>query len=133
MSGCCAPPRCCWKKHGQADPDCRPQIIETRLRRYGLRIRPDVDFEVVNPEGDPRYRDYVDDYFALVGRLGVIPEAARTIVRTNTTVIGALAVKRGEADALIWGSRDATAGICAMYRRSSASVRAYSTSRRSAS
>ena len=39
----------------------RPQIIETRLRRYGLRIRPDVDFEVVNPEGDPRYRDYVED------------------------------------------------------------------------
>ncbi|HEV7305931.1 NADP-dependent malic enzyme [Ensifer sp.] len=81
----------------------RPQIIETRLRRYGLRIRPDVDFEVVNPEGDPRYRDYVEDYFALVGRLGVIPEAARTIVRTNTTVIGALSVKRGEADALICG------------------------------
>ncbi|MDX3925394.1 MAG: NADP-dependent malic enzyme [Shinella sp.] len=81
----------------------RPQIIETRLKRYGLRIRPDSDFEVVNPEGDPRYRDYVDDYFRLVGRLGVIPEAARTIVRTNQTVIGALSVKRGEADALICG------------------------------
>ena len=81
----------------------RPNIIETRLKRYGLRIRPDVDFEVVNPEGDPRFRDYVDDYFALVGRLGVIPEAARTIVRTNQTVIGALAVRRGEADALICG------------------------------
>ena len=81
----------------------RPQIIETRLKRYGLRIRPDADFEVVNPEGDPRFRDYVDEYFSLVGRLGVIPEAARTIVRTNTTVIGALAVRRGEADALICG------------------------------
>ncbi|MDQ0320561.1 malate dehydrogenase (oxaloacetate-decarboxylating)(NADP+) [Pararhizobium capsulatum DSM 1112] len=81
----------------------RPQIIETRLKRYGLRIRPDTDFEVVNPEGDPRFRDYVDDYFSLVGRLGVIPEAARTIVRTNQTVIGALALRRGEADALICG------------------------------
>ncbi|WP_377289026.1 NADP-dependent malic enzyme [Rhizobium sp. SG2393] len=81
----------------------RPQIIETRLQRYGLRIRPETDFEVVNPEGDPRYRDYVDEYFALVGRLGVIPEAARTIVRTNQTVIGALAVRRGDADALICG------------------------------
>ncbi|SIQ09688.1 malate dehydrogenase (oxaloacetate-decarboxylating)(NADP+) [Rhizobium sp. RU20A] len=81
----------------------RPQIIETRLKRYGLRIRPESDFEVVNPEGDPRYRDYVDEYFALVGRLGVIPEAARTIVRTNQTVIGALAVRRGDADALICG------------------------------
>ncbi|ANH06674.1 NADP-dependent malic enzyme [Shinella sp. HZN7] len=81
----------------------RPQIIETRLKRYGLRIRPQADFEVVNPEDDPRYRDYVDDYFRIVGRRGVIPEAARTIVRTNQTVIGALALKRGEADALICG------------------------------
>ncbi|MCZ7464021.1 NADP-dependent malic enzyme [Agrobacterium sp. O3.4] len=81
----------------------RPQIIETRLKRFGLRIRPHTDFAVVNPEDDPRYRDYVDDYFALVGRAGINPEAARTIVRTNSTVIGALSVKRGEADALICG------------------------------
>jgi malate dehydrogenase (oxaloacetate-decarboxylating)(NADP+) len=81
----------------------RPHIIETRLKRYGLRVRPNVDFAVVNPEDDPRYRDYVDDYFRIVGRKGVNPEAARTIVRTNQTVIGALAVKRGEADALICG------------------------------
>ena len=81
----------------------RPQIIETRLKRYGLRVRPNVDFEVVNPDDDPRYRGYVDDYFRIVGRRGVNPEAARTIVRTNQTVIGALAVKRGEADALICG------------------------------
>ncbi|MFN7023531.1 MAG: NADP-dependent malic enzyme [Pseudorhizobium sp.] len=81
----------------------RPSVIEARLKRFGIRIRPDIDFEVVNPEDDPRYRDYVDDYFALVGRAGVNPEAARTVVRTNTTVIGALALKRGEADALICG------------------------------
>jgi malate dehydrogenase (oxaloacetate-decarboxylating)(NADP+) len=81
----------------------RPHIIETRLKRYGLRVRPNVDFEVVNPEDDPRYRDYVDEYFRLVGRKGVNPEAARTIVRTNQTVIAALAVKRGEADAMICG------------------------------
>ncbi len=81
----------------------RPQVVEVRARRYGLKIRPDRDFEIVNPEDDPRYRDYVDDYFALVGRKGVTPEAARTAVRTNTTVIGALAVHRGEADALICG------------------------------
>ncbi|WP_312943967.1 NADP-dependent malic enzyme [Agrobacterium sp.] len=81
----------------------RPQIIESRLKRFGLRIRPHADFAVVNPEDDPRYREYVDDYFALVGRMGINPEAARTIVRTNNTVIGALSVKRGEADALICG------------------------------
>ncbi|MBW3098051.1 NADP-dependent malic enzyme [Pseudohoeflea sp. DP4N28-3] len=81
----------------------RPTIIASRLDRFGLKIRPGTDFEVVNPEDDPRFRSYVDDYFALVGRKGVIPEAARTIVRTNSTVIGALAVRRGEADALICG------------------------------
>jgi malate dehydrogenase (oxaloacetate-decarboxylating)(NADP+) len=81
----------------------RPSVIEARLQRFGIRIRPNIDFEVVNPEDDPRYRQYVDDYFALVGRQGVNPEAARTVVRTNNTVIGALSVKRGEADALICG------------------------------
>jgi malate dehydrogenase (oxaloacetate-decarboxylating)(NADP+) len=81
----------------------RPQIIESRLKRFGLRIRPETDFEVINPESDRRFKDYVDQYFSIVGRLGVIPEAARTIVRTNYTVIAALALKRGEADALICG------------------------------
>ncbi|CAN7318531.1 NADP-dependent malic enzyme [Neorhizobium tomejilense] len=81
----------------------RPSVIEARLARFGIRIRPNVDFAVVNPEDDPRYRDYVDEYFTLVGREGINPEAARTIVRTNNTVIGALAVKRGDADALICG------------------------------
>ncbi len=81
----------------------RPGILETRLKRFGLKIRPGKDFAVTNPLDDPRYRDYVDLYFSLVGRLGINPEAARTIVRTNTTVIAALAVRRGEADAMICG------------------------------
>ncbi|KHJ54157.1 NADP-dependent malic enzyme [Aureimonas sp. OT7] len=81
----------------------RPSVLQTRLERFGLRIRPGKDFEVVNPEDDPRYRDYVDHYFSKVGRLGVNPDTARTIVRTNTTVIGAVSVSRGEADGLICG------------------------------
>ncbi len=81
----------------------RPQVIESRLQRFGLTIRPDRDFEVINPEDDPRYRDYVTLFHSLVGRSGVTPDIARTIVRTNTTVIAALAVKRGEADALLCG------------------------------
>jgi len=81
----------------------RPQIIEARLKRYGLRIRPDKDFAVVNPEDDPRFREYVDEYFACVGRLGINPEGAKTMVRTNNTVIGALAVRLDHADALICG------------------------------
>ncbi|MTI18689.1 NADP-dependent malic enzyme [Rhodobacteraceae bacterium RKSG542] len=81
----------------------RPSVLESRCERYGLKIRPGKDFEYVDPQDDPRYRDYVDTLFSLVGRKGVTPEAARTIVRTNNTAIAALAVYRGEADALITG------------------------------
>jgi malate dehydrogenase (oxaloacetate-decarboxylating)(NADP+) len=81
----------------------RPAVIESRIQRFGLNLDPGRDFEVINPEDDPRYREYVALFHSLVGRSGVTPETARTIVRTNTTTIAALAVKRGEADALICG------------------------------
>ncbi|WEK06251.1 MAG: NADP-dependent malic enzyme [Candidatus Devosia phytovorans] len=81
----------------------RPAVIEQRIERFGLNLRPGVDFEVINPEDDPRYRDYVSLFHSLVGRDGVTPDTARQVVRTNTTVIGALAVKRGDADGLICG------------------------------
>ncbi len=81
----------------------RPAVIEQRIERFGLTLSPGKDFEIINPEDDPRYRDYVSLFHSLVGRSGVTPDTARTIVRTNTTVIGALAVKRGEADGLLCG------------------------------
>ena len=81
----------------------RPSVIAERCRRYGLKIRPDADFECVNPESDPRYRDYVDTLVALSGRQGVSPDAARIVVRGNMTAIAALALQRGEADAMICG------------------------------
>ncbi|WP_299811181.1 NADP-dependent malic enzyme [uncultured Roseibium sp.] len=81
----------------------RPDVLKTRCERFGLKIRPDVDFEFINPQDDPRYRDYVDEYLECVGRHGMPPDSARTVVRTNTTVISALAVRRGEVDAVICG------------------------------
>ncbi len=81
----------------------RPQVVESRLKRFGLKIRPEQDFELVNPQDDPRYRDYVDLLIERTGRRGITPEAARTMVRTSTTVIAALALMRGEADAMICG------------------------------
>ena len=81
----------------------RPQVVERRLGRFGLKIRPGTDFELINPEDDPRYRDYVNELIARTGRRGVTVEAARTLVRTNNTVIACIALARGEADAMICG------------------------------
>lgn len=81
----------------------RPAVVEARLERYGLSIRPDKDFTLINPEDDPRYREFVNAYVEAAGRHGITPHTARTIVRTNTTVIAALAVRLGLADAMICG------------------------------
>jgi malate dehydrogenase (oxaloacetate-decarboxylating)(NADP+) len=79
-------------------------VIERRCERLGLPIRPGTDFEVVNPENDPRYRDYWETYHRLMERRGVTPDTAKAILRTNTTAIGAVMVHRGEADSLICGA-----------------------------
>jgi malate dehydrogenase (oxaloacetate-decarboxylating)(NADP+) len=81
----------------------RPSVIETRLVRFGLSIRPKIDFDLINPEDDPRYRSYVQDYIAIAGRKGITPDAARTLLRTSATVIAAMALRRGEADAMLCG------------------------------
>ncbi|MBB1492370.1 NADP-dependent malic enzyme [Paracoccus sp. MC1854] len=81
----------------------RPEVIETRAERAGLPIRPVVDFQIVNPEDDPRYRDYWETYHSLMARRGVTPDIARAFMRTNTTAIGAVMVHRNEADSLICG------------------------------
>ncbi len=81
----------------------RPEVMRDRIKRFGLIIKPGDDFEVINPESDPRYRDYVATYLKAAGRKGVTPDVARTVVRTSPTVIGALALHRGEVDALICG------------------------------
>jgi malate dehydrogenase (oxaloacetate-decarboxylating)(NADP+) len=81
----------------------RPEVIKERIKRFGLGLTLGKDFENVDPEDDPRYRAYVSSYLEVAGRKGITPSSARNQVRTNTTVIGALAVHRGEADALICG------------------------------
>jgi malate dehydrogenase (oxaloacetate-decarboxylating)(NADP+) len=81
----------------------RPSVVEARIKRFGLAIQAGQDFDLINPEDDPRYRSYVQSYIDVAGRRGVTPDAARTVVRTNATVIAALAVIRGEADAMICG------------------------------
>ncbi|MEL6549962.1 MAG: NADP-dependent malic enzyme [Pseudomonadota bacterium] len=81
----------------------RPDVIAARCERAGLKIRPG-DFEVVNPNDDPRYRDYWGTYHSLMARRGVTPDIARAVMRTNTTAIAAVMVAREEADSLICGT-----------------------------
>ncbi len=82
----------------------RPEVVEARLERAGLKIRPGRDFELVDPEDDPRYRDYWTTYHGIMRRRGVTPDLARAILRTNTTAIAAVMVHRGEADSMICGT-----------------------------
>jgi malate dehydrogenase (oxaloacetate-decarboxylating)(NADP+) len=81
----------------------RRAVVERNIKKFGLTIVIDQDFALTDPENDPRYKDYVQTLLSLAGRRGINPDVARTLVRTNTTVIGALALARGEADALLCG------------------------------
>ena len=82
----------------------RPDVIEARCERAGLKIRPNKDFAVVNPENDERYRDYWQAYHEVMARKGVTPDLAKAILRTNTTAIAAVMVHQGDAESLICGT-----------------------------
>jgi malate dehydrogenase (oxaloacetate-decarboxylating)(NADP+) len=82
----------------------RPDVIRRRIDRLGLRFRPGDDCAVINPLDDPRYDAFWTHYHELTQRRGVSPTEARLRVRTNSTIIAALAVVRGEADAMICGT-----------------------------
>ncbi|CUI01264.1 NADP-dependent malic enzyme [Leisingera aquaemixtae] len=82
----------------------RPEVIERRCEKLGLDVRPGRDFQLVNPENDPRYYDYWNSYHKVMQRRGVTPDLAKAIMRTNTTAIGAIMVHRGEADSLLCGT-----------------------------
>ncbi|RFP78252.1 NADP-dependent malic enzyme [Hydrogenophaga sp. SNF1] len=81
----------------------RPAVIEARIAKAGLRMRLGVDVENVNPEDDPRFRQYWEHYHQLMGRQGATPEVAKAAVRRSNTIIGSLMISLGDADALICG------------------------------
>ncbi len=81
----------------------RPAVIEARIAKAGLRMRLGVDVENVNPEDDPRFRQYWEHYHKLMGRQGATPEVAKAAVRRSNTIIGSLMISLGDADALICG------------------------------
>ncbi len=81
----------------------RPAVIEARLAKAGLRLKLGVDVENVNPEDDPRFRQYWESYHRLMGRRGISVEAAKSVVRRSNTTIAALMVHLGDADAMLCG------------------------------
>ncbi|MGB9149742.1 MAG: NADP-dependent malic enzyme [Burkholderiales bacterium] len=82
----------------------RPAVISARLEKLGLRIRPDVDFDLINPEADGRHKEYWQIYFQIMQRRGISPEYAKRETRRRTSLIAALLVRQGEADAMICGT-----------------------------
>lgn len=82
----------------------RPSVIDMRIDKLGLQIKSGVDFEIVNNESDPRFKEYWTEYYNIMKRRGITQEQAQRAVIGNTTVIGAIMVQRGEADAMICGT-----------------------------
>ncbi len=82
----------------------RPHVIEMRIQKAGLRLKPGVHFELVNPEDDPRFHQYHSAYHELMGRNGVTPDMAKSQLRRSNTLIGAMLVRLGDADAMLCGT-----------------------------
>jgi len=81
----------------------REKVVDVRIKKLRLRLKKGHDYDLVDPEDDPRYRDYWTKYLQLMERKGIAPAVARLVVRTNPTVIASLMVERNEADAMICG------------------------------
>ena len=81
----------------------RPDVIAARIERLGLRIHADRDFDLVDPGNDPRYREYWNEYYRLTQRKGVSQELAKLDMRRLPTLIGAMLVHMGAADAMLCG------------------------------
>ena len=82
----------------------RPAVLAKRIEQYGLRIRPGEDVAVINPESDPRYRDYWSEYYRLTQRKGISQSYAKIEMRRRHTLIGAMAIHRGDADGMLCGT-----------------------------
>ncbi|OQX30313.1 MAG: NADP-dependent malic enzyme [Candidatus Sedimenticola endophacoides] len=83
----------------------RREVIRQRIADLGISVEMDEDFDLVDPQDFDEYPRYVEAYYARVARKGYSRIEARRYVRTNTTVLAALMVRLGRADAMICGAR----------------------------
>jgi len=82
----------------------RPDVIDKRLARFGLRMKPGADFDLVNPQQDARYRDYWETYLRLAQRKGVTAQYAKIEMRRRHTLIGSMLIYKGDADGMVCGT-----------------------------
>jgi len=82
----------------------RPSVLQFRIEKFGLRLRPDIDFKIVNPEFDERYKDFCQTYLKMTARKGVTEQYAKLEMRRRHTLIGAMLVHKGDADGMICGT-----------------------------
>ena len=82
----------------------RPEVLENKIEKAGLRIRPHRDFELFDPNSDPRIEGYWKQYYEIMQRKGVSEEYANREASRRTTLIGALMVNNGDADAMLCGT-----------------------------
>ncbi|HYL19034.1 MAG TPA: NADP-dependent malic enzyme [Burkholderiales bacterium] len=82
----------------------RPEVVDMRIEKFGLRLKSGADFEIVNPESDSRYREVWSEYYRIMRRKGVSPDDAKVHVRQSTTLIGAMLLHRSEGDAMLCGT-----------------------------
>ena len=82
----------------------RPEVIEMRIERSGLKIKPGVDFELVNPTSDSRYKELWGEYHKIMGRRGVTQDLAKQLIRSDPTLIGTMLLRRGDVDAVLCGT-----------------------------
>ena len=87
----------------------RPAVLKQRIEKFGLRLRPEIDFEVINPEFDERFRDYWQTYLAMTVRKGVTEQYAKLEMRRRQTLIGAMMIHKNDADGMICGTFGTTA------------------------
>ena len=86
----------------------RPAVLANRIEKFGLRLRPEVDFEIINPEYDERYRDYWQEYLEMTRRKGITEQYAKLEMRRRHTLIGAMTIHKGHADGMICGTYGTT-------------------------
>jgi malate dehydrogenase (oxaloacetate-decarboxylating)(NADP+) len=82
----------------------RPAIIAQRIKKFGLRLTEELDYDVVNVEQDHRYRDFWQTYHQMTERKGVTVQLAKIEMRRRLTLIGAMLLHKGEVDGLICGT-----------------------------